>query len=120
MNSILESRMFKPVQGGYIFRLPKGLFHRTQAYRVTQAQKDQLLAVIERERGRWIRWGTRSALALAVASGVAVARAAKESLWHSFLVSISVFIVVQTIGTSIAYYAVSRRLQPLLAGLPHE
>jgi hypothetical protein len=32
--------------------------------------------------------------------------AAEESLWHSFLVSISVFLVVQIIGTSLAYYTV--------------
>ena len=120
MNSVLEGRMFKPVEGGYIFQLPKSFFHHTQAYRVTKAQKAQILAVIEPERGRWIRWGTRSALALAIASGVAVDQAGGASLWHSFLVSISVFLVAQIIGTSMAYYAVSRRLQPLLAGLPHE
>jgi hypothetical protein len=120
MNSVLEGRMFTPVEGGYILRLPAGIFHRTQPYWVTEAQRAQILAVMEPERGRWIRWGTRSALALAVACGVAVDQAAGEPLRHSFLVSFSVFLAAQTIGTSMAYYAVWRRLLPLLAGLPQK
>src|SRR5271168_1816697 len=114
MNSVFESRTFKPVKDGYIFRLLKG-----KAYRVTEAQKAQILAAMEPARVRWLRWATHGTLALGVASGVTVGQAAGESLWHSFLVSASVFLVAQIIGTSMVYRAVSRRLQPLLAGLPH-
>ena len=94
MDSVLEGRMFEPAsqcRAATFFSFPRAFFHHTRAYRVTKAQKAQILAVIEPDKGRWIRWGARSALALASASGVAVDRAARASLWESFLVSISVF-----------------------------
>jgi hypothetical protein len=119
MNSVLENRIFKPVKGGYIFQLQKGIFHHPQAYRVTKAQKAQILSVIEPERGRWMPWVARSALALAVASGTAVDQAAGASLFHSVVASEWAFLIAQIIGTSILYRAVWRRLQPLVAGLPH-
>jgi hypothetical protein len=51
--SVLEGRMFfKPVEDGYIFQFaPATIFHRTQAYRVNEAQKTEILGAI----GLWSR-----------------------------------------------------------------
>jgi hypothetical protein len=110
--------MLKRVEGGYIFQPPPSIFHRTQAYRVNEAQKAEFLALVEVEKRRWMTWLTRIALAVAVATGIAFHQAAGESLGQSSLVGFSVLFIAQMIATSVAYYAVVRRLQPLLTGLP--
>jgi hypothetical protein len=112
---VLEAGKFKRVEAGYVLRPPSASFlHRTQAYRVNQAQKAEILSRAALEKGRWTPWLTRCALALAVASGVAV-HAVGATLWHSVLVGFGVFLVATIVAPN---RAASRRLQPLLVGLP--
>ncbi len=118
MSGAYQARMLKRVMGGYIFQPPPGIFCRTQAYRVNEAQKAEILALAQLEKVQWARWLTRIALALAVATGIAFRQAAGEPLVNSWLAGFSVFVIAQAIAASVTYYAVARRLQPLLAGLP--
>jgi hypothetical protein len=116
MASTDEARMLKRVEGGYIFQPPPSIFHRTQAYRVNEAQKAEILALVK----LWKRWFTRGALALAVASAIAVhPRITPDApIWASYIVFVGVFIIAFTISQPVANYAVALRLQPLLAGIP--
>jgi hypothetical protein len=56
---VLEAGKFKRVEAGYVLRPPSASFlHRTQAYRVNQAQKAEILSRAALEKGRWTPWLT--------------------------------------------------------------
>jgi hypothetical protein len=116
MASTDEARMLKRVEGGYIFQPPPSIFHRTQAYRVNEAQKAEILVLVK----RWKRWFARGALALAVASAIAVhPRIAPDApIGASYIVFVGIFIIAFAISQPVANYVVALRLRPLLAGIP--
>jgi hypothetical protein len=119
MTSVLEARMFRQVEGGYIFQSPPAtIFHRTHAYRVNEAQKADILAAIQSGTGSRMRLVTWSALALGVASGVAIDLTTDAPLWASFVLGFVAFFLAQVLGTSLTFHVTSRRLRPILTGLP--
>jgi hypothetical protein len=119
MTTAFEAQRFKPVPGGYVFWLPiPATLGRPQAYRVTEAQKAEILQLAEPTIARWMLWSTRGALALAVAAGRAVAHDGGATPWDAVVAFLAVFPTVQIVGSSLAWRAMGRRLQPLLAGLP--
>jgi hypothetical protein len=113
---------FKPVEDGYIFQFPPAtIFHQTQAYRVNEAQKADILDAVGLWRGRWIRRTTGIALALALISGLAlesVAGTPDVPVWAPMVGGFAIFLILQIIGIMVAHYATAHRLRPVLAGLP--
>jgi hypothetical protein len=112
----VEARMFKPIEGGFAFKPPSSIFHRTQTYRVTEVEKVEILALMKMEKARWTPWVIRSAILIWIISGGVVGQA--SSPWHGLLAGFGVSILVVMIGTMMVRSATSRRLQPLLARLP--
>jgi hypothetical protein len=119
MLHVIESRMFKAVPNGYIFQPPPPTnFSATQAYLVNESQKAEILAVTRAGGAMWGRTVTLVALALAVASGVAMNVIGNAPLIPNIVIAICIWLTAQIVGTILALYLKLHQLKPVLAGLP--
>jgi hypothetical protein len=119
MTGILEARMFRSVPGGYIFQPPPlTIFSPVDSYLVNESQKADVLAIIRSRTAVWIRIVADSALALAVATGVAIDGVGGAPPIVSISSAFCIFLIVQMSGSALAIYVTLRRLKPILAGLP--
>jgi len=116
MTTIIDSRMFKSVSGGYIFQVPPPtIFHSTAAYVVNEAQKAQILAIVGSR--VWAISATWAGIAAALLAGLAIARFGASGI-ASVVVGAGAFLVLHIAVTCLGFQLKQRRLEPVLAGLP--
>ena len=116
MTTIFESRMFKPVSGGYIFQVPPPtILHSTAAYVVDEAQRAQILAIV---RPRfWAYIATWAGVAAALLAGLVIGRFGASGMDY-FFVCVGTFFVLHIAVTCLGFHLNQRRLEPVLTGLP--
>jgi len=119
MFGYLERQMFKAIPGGYIFQPPPPTrFHRTQAYVVNEAQKEEIEVINRRGRIFWLRTVTLTAIALALATRVLIDTHGRP-LWLAAYIGACVWLIAQILGIVLVLDLKLRQLEPVLAGLPH-
>ena len=124
MSRIIESKMFKPAPGGYIFQaVPPSIFNPTDAYLVNESHKAQILSITRALDAKWGHIVMRGAFALAVAAGVVFDRLIFDTplgarVFLDVIIALMAWLVAQTIGTAFLMNLIVRRLEPVLAGLP--
>jgi hypothetical protein len=116
MTSIIESRMFKSVPGGYIFQVPPPtVFHSTAAYVVNEAQKAQILDIM---RARvWAITATWAGIVAALLVGLVIGHFGASGI-DIVIVPAGAFFVLYIAITCLGFHLTQRRLEPVLASLP--
>jgi hypothetical protein len=118
----IESVLFKPVPGGYIYQAPNPwVFGRMRRYIVTEAQKAALVAIVMPRRP-WLRITVIAVAILLWAVGVALAMWAVSGHDQPTAVDFVMMMVLILGPIYLAWVAALqrnlRRMQPILAGAP--
>jgi len=118
----IESVLFKPVPGGYIYQAPNPwVFGRMRRYIVTEAQKTALVAIVAPRRP-WLRITVITVAILLWAGGVGGAMWAitghDQPTAIDFLVMMVLILGPIYLACVAALQRNLRRMQPILAGAP--